>query len=119
MDLVRKIVFAIEAQEHGFLRDELQIEGYTEEQVGYHVYLMMQAGLVEAAETTCLGSQSPEAQANGLTWAGHEFAEAARDEGRCTKAMTIVREQGGSVTIGVLQSLLTNLMARALGLAEG
>ena len=51
-----------------------------------------------------------------LTWEGHEFAEAARDETRWEKAMGIVTEKGGAITIDVLKNLLSSLMKAALGL---
>jgi hypothetical protein len=45
-----------------------------------------------------------------LTWQGHEFAEAARDETRWKKAMGMVADKGGSITLAVLQQLLISLM---------
>ncbi len=61
-------------------------------------------------------SKSPEAIATSLTWEGHEFSEAARDDTRWNKAMTVVKEQGGSITLGVLKQLLVSLMRNAFGL---
>jgi hypothetical protein len=46
MDLVREIHLALEQHPHGFAPDELRIDGFTEEQVGYHAYIMGQAGLI-------------------------------------------------------------------------
>ena len=46
MDLVRFILMAVEEQEHGFARD-VRFDGYTEEQIGYHAYIMIEGGLVE------------------------------------------------------------------------
>jgi hypothetical protein len=34
-----------------------------------------------------------------LTWEGHEFLDAARDEKRWKKAMSTVKEKGGTITI--------------------
>lgn len=46
MDLVRKILMALEDNPTGYFKDEMTIDGYTEEDVGYHCYLLLQAGLV-------------------------------------------------------------------------
>jgi hypothetical protein len=116
MDLVRKIIFALEERPSGFAPSDLTITGYIEEQIGYHVHLMIQAGLLEGADATTSEDKSPQAMATCLTWAGHEFADAARDESRWSKAMAIVKEKGGSVTIAVLTELLASLMKKAVGL---
>ena len=116
MELIRKLVLAIEDAPTGYAPDNLTLEGYTPEQIGYHAHLMIQAGLATGSDVTHMGSSSPQAILTSLTWAGHEFADAARDEGRWKKAMGIVQEKGGSVTLSVLTQLLTALMKGALGL---
>lgn len=116
MELIRKLVLAIEAAPTGYAPDDLQLEGYTHEQIGYHAHLMTDAGLARGIDTTHMGSGSPQAMLTSLTWAGHEFAEAARDETRWKNAMGIVQEKGGAVTLSVLTQLLTALMKGAFGL---
>ena len=63
MDLVREILLALEAQEEAFSPQRLEIDGYSAEQIGYHCYIMDEAGLLEAADTTTFDSKSPEALA--------------------------------------------------------
>jgi hypothetical protein len=116
MNLIRKMVLAVEDSPNGYAPDDLDIDGYTAEQVGYHAHLMIQAGLADGSDVTTRDSSSPEAMLNSLTWAGHEFAEVARDDTRWRKAMGIVEEKGGSVTLSVLTQLLAELMKRAFGL---
>lgn len=116
MELIRKMVLGIEEAPGGFAPGRFNIDGYSEGQIGYHAHLMIQAGLAEGSDITHTGSSGPEAILTSLTWAGHEFADAARDEGRWKRAMVIVKEKAGSVTIGVLTQLLTGLMKSALGL---
>ena len=43
MDLVRKILLECEQQESGFPPEKLEIEGYSDAQLGYHVHLMGEA----------------------------------------------------------------------------
>lgn len=116
MELIRKLVLALEDAPTGYAPDKLNIEGYTSEQIGYHAYLMIDAGLATGNDASEFGSTSPEAMLTNLTWDGHEFAEAVRDESRWKNAMGIVREKGGSVTISVLTQILTGLMKGAFGL---
>jgi hypothetical protein len=115
LDLIRKMVLAIEEAPTGYA-PQLSFDGYTDSQVGYHAYLMVDAGLVKGEDVSAMGSEGPEARITSLTWAGHEFAEAARDDTRWQKAMGLVKDKGGSVTLGVLTQLLTGLMKGAFGL---
>jgi len=116
MELIRKMALAIEDSPSGYAPDDLGIDGFTEEQIGYHAHLMIQAGLATGNDVTVMSTESPDAMLTSLTWAGHEFVEMARDETRWKKAMGIVEERGGSVTLSVLTQVLTELMKRAFGL---
>jgi hypothetical protein len=116
MNLVRKILMAIEDHPHGRAPDRIEIEGFTEAQINYHVYIMIEGGLVEGSDITHMGSEGYEAMASRLTWAGHEFLDAARDEGRWQGALRIAKEKAGTVTIGIMTQLLSSLMKQSLGL---
>lgn len=115
LELIRKMVLAVEDHPAGYA-PEMKFEGYTEEQVGYHAFLLVDAEMAVGNDYTSVGSESPEWHILHLTWKGHEFAEAARDDTRWKKAMGIVQEKGGSVTVAVLTQLLGSLMRAALGL---
>jgi LPS sulfotransferase NodH len=114
-DLIRKMILQIEDAPSGWA-PHLAIEGYAPAQVSYHAYLIVDAGLARGRNVTTMGSDGPEAMITSLTWAGHEFAEAAREETRWRKAMGIVKEKGGSITLDVLTQLLGSLMRGAFGL---
>lgn len=116
MDLIRKLVLAVESHPHGFAPEEISIEGYSPEQIAYHSYLLIQAGLAEGSEGSTLESSGPEGMISNLTWAGHEFAEASRDDGRWRKATGLIRDKGGAMTISVVTGVLTQLAKQALGL---
>jgi hypothetical protein len=67
MDLVRKILIALEDHPHGSYGQFIRIEGYSPEQIGYHVTLMGEAGLLVAVDVTTMDSESPEAMPERLT----------------------------------------------------
>jgi hypothetical protein len=118
MNLVRQILLAIEDHEHGRAPSSLSIDGYNADQIGYHVYIMIEGGLVAGADITAMGSRGFEAIPTRLTWAGHEFLDAARDDSRWQKAITLVRDKAGSVTIGVMTQLLASMSKQSLGLGD-
>lgn len=117
MNLIRDILLALEAESSAFAPESLQLEGYSDEQIGYHTLLLVEAGLVEGVKTSSFDSDSPSASATRLTWSGYEFLDAARDKNRWQEALRIVQEKGGgAVTIGTLTQLLSALAKQAMGL---
>ena len=118
MDLVRNILMKGEEQEHGFFPNPLRIEGYSDEAVGYHASLMVEAGLVVARAYNYAGGNSPTATLVSLTWEGHEFLEASRNEGRWNKAKQAAGSTGGMV-LGVLKTVLIDLATQAAKKAAG
>lgn len=116
MELVRKIVLAIEDSPNGFAPRPLGIEGFTDDQIAYHCYLLIDAGFAAGADLTTMRSKGPAATITKLTWAGHEFADASRDLSRWKTAMNAVKDKAGTVTIAVLSQLLGSLMKESLGI---
>jgi Hypothetical protein (DUF2513) len=107
MDLIRAILLALE--EKSDLGAEIEIDGYDEAQIGYHCYLIVDAGLANGADVGSSESPCEEFIATGLTWAGHDFLDAAREPERWKKAQGIFTKMGG-VTLEVSKSVLTKLM---------
>jgi hypothetical protein len=48
--------------------------------------------------------------AGGLTWEGHEFLDAARDDTRWSKAKKLVQEKGGSLMFEALKAVLVQTL---------
>lgn len=116
LDLIRKIVLAIEELPTGYLLDQLKIEGYTSEQIGYHSYLVVDSGLAEGRNTTTIEDSSPNWWINNLTSAGHDFADAVRSDTVWNKATELIKDKAGSVTLDILTQLLSSLLRGSLGL---
>lgn len=117
-DLIRKILLKIEDEQSGYA-PELSIEGYTRAQVGYHAWLLIEAGLAEGQRLDISDSEAPEGAITNLTWAGHDFAEAMRNDTGWKKAMGTVKEKVGSITFDILKQLLGSIIKAALGLPPG
>jgi 6-phosphogluconate dehydrogenase (decarboxylating) len=116
LDLVRQILLAAEAEPSGYVGGNPEVQGHTEEQVGYHVYLMHQAGLVEAANTSAQDSSSPTALLLNLTWKGHDFLDAAKNGGVWAKAKDKALAVGGSLSFELMKDLLVATARDQLGL---
>ncbi|NQU21047.1 MAG: DUF2513 domain-containing protein [Candidatus Nealsonbacteria bacterium] len=115
MDLVRSILLAIEESKTGYAPRDLRIEGYTEEQIGYHIYIMKEGGLVNGTDVTTMDDNGPTAVATSMTWTGHEFLDAARESERWKEAKSLLDKVGGAA-LGVWQTVLTKLVLKNLGM---
>lgn len=109
MDLARKILLEIEKQPYdGGFRD-VAIQGYDTTTISYHVMLMHEAGYIEAID--CSSHDEPCAwQPTRLTWEGHEFLEAARDDGIWKKALAVMKDKSGGIVVDVLKELLVGMV---------
>ena len=116
LDLIRKILLRIEAHDFGFAPEEIEIEGYTEEQISFHIFLLGDAGLLKVDENTVIGCTSPSAIPSHLTWAGYEFLESAKDETVWGKAKEKVIKPAGGVAFSVLLDWLKAEAKTRLGL---
>jgi hypothetical protein len=117
MDLIRQLLFKMEDQSGGFAPSECEIEGgYTPTQIGYHIWLLGDAGLMNVTDVTSLGSDAPEALPVSLTWAGHDFIAAARNDTIWSHAKEKAKGVGGSLSLAVFKQLLDSLMKHQLGI---
>jgi hypothetical protein len=118
MDLVRSILLAVEKQTSGCALESPEINGYSKEQIVYHIYIMVQGGLLEAQPTQTQASVIPmDFDFINLTWAGHEFIDNARNEGVWKKAKTIVGEKLETISVGVMIQLVSSLVKHQFGLS--
>jgi DNA-binding transcriptional ArsR family regulator len=111
MELIRKILLTIEETDDYPIYN-LDIEGYRPSVVEYHCSILFDAGLVYDYINICgLGDDDEcEFGISRLTWEGHEFLETAKDDSRWKKAMEVVKEKGGNITLDILKQLLIQLM---------
>ena len=67
---------------------------------------------INAIDMTSMDSASPVAMPQRLTWQGHQFLNACRDESRWAKAKTIFKDVGG-VSFDVAKDILVQLMLKS------
>jgi hypothetical protein len=108
MDLARKILMEVENNPEPFKwSPRLNMEGYSDKEIAYHVKLLSEAGLIEAKIHP---SNAAVYMIKSLTWNGHEFLDASRDESRWVKAKSIILNKGGSLTFEILKQVLMEIM---------
>ena len=108
LDLARWILQKMEQRSYLESGHAVEVEGYTSEEINYNTMLLEDAGLIVAEDVS---SQTAFIWLPlHITWAGHEFLDVSRDEGRWVKAKSIIENKGGDGTFEMLNELLTRLM---------
>ncbi len=114
MDLIREILLAIESYpESDAYNLNLSFPGHSEDEVSYHCRLLFDAGIIEGK---CIQAyeEPDEWMIRGLTWTGHEFLEASRDDTRWNKAKKITWEKTKAFSFEILKSVLMDQMKGAI-----
>ena len=114
MDLCRKILLSVEAREDTVDPASVELEGYTEGEVGYHAKLLADQGLLEGEDITGFGTSTHCYAPRCLTYKGHDFLEAARDDTRWKKAKAEIAEKGLPATLDVMKGVLLKLVERII-----
>ena len=111
MNLIRLLLLKTEGED-----PKPDLSAYAPAQCVYHSALLIEAGFVDGviipnasgfpASTVCLR----------LTWAGHEFLDAARNDTIWQKADERIKKSGVDVTISLMKEILNQLLKQSLGL---
>lgn len=114
MELIREILIAIE-KEFSDPRAviTLEIPGYDPEYVSYHVMLLNEAKLINARDRNI--DQIFLWQPTSLTWEGHEFLDAARNDSTWNKAMTKIKGQAASAPFEVVKAVVIQTCKEMFG----
>lgn len=116
LELIRKLILAVEDRDPEHWIPDIQIEGYTPQQIGYHNYLIVDAGLAKGTDVSTIEDMLPHWHLSHLTSAGHDFADAAKNDSTWNKATTLVKDKGGGFTLDVVKQVLVSILRNALGL---
>ena len=104
MDLVRKLLLQVEKTDS---TDGIpDVDGYETLTVAHHIWLLIDAGLIHGTKIDYGSGHLPQGNYTCITWAGHDFLNAARNETTWRKAMVAVKQNAGTVTFQVLKLLL-------------
>ena len=77
---------------------------YPPDDINYHIAILYNAGLIEGREIK--HGLITKWVANRLTWQGHDFLDAAKNETIWNKAKEVVKEKGGIFSLEILKKIL-------------
>jgi hypothetical protein len=114
LELIRKILLATEAHQEPNKTVQVKFEGVPDELVQYNTGLLLEAGYVEAVDMSNLSGRHFGIWR--LTWEGHDFLDAARNDTLWKKAREKVVGTVGTVTLDIMKEVLISLAKDTLGL---
>lgn len=113
-DLIRNILLQVEESPAGKLVTSLEIDEQIEDAViGEHLKIMIQENLIDG-EVVSLNPVN--FSICHLTWKGHDFLENARNDTIWKKVMAEAKAKGVSMTVVVLNGLLSKAAEKYAGL---
>lgn len=108
-EVLRKIVNSDHEEIYGKI---IGVNGYSQEKIGYHLYLMDQAGLIEASVSkSTSGPLWEEARFIEMKWEGYEFLDALQNDSVFHKFKDVLSEKGKSIPFKIAQELLMKISA--------
>lgn len=114
MELVRKILLAVAANERPLDSMMVRIASYSPEQISEHIRLLCEARLLEG--TALLGPDRRQRWNDlRLTWWGHDFIDCARNETIWRTANAILGPGNGAVSLDTWRQTLIDSAFQVLG----
>ena len=110
MELIRQLAIHIEAASGLLPSNEIEIDPYSQDEITYHSGLMNEANLIVTGDVADDGDMLIER----LTWSGHDFLDAAKDDKLWNRVTKTIKERVTSVTFDGLMSLLKVSAQRVL-----
>ena len=119
-DLIRTLMLVLE-QANSYVNDNLVIEGYTRDQVAYHLGLIVRADYAEGPQPrySSTGSDPTIPLAvvvSRLSPAGHDFIATLRDETVWAKVKERLAKVEGSTSLDVIGQVGASVAKQMLGL---
>jgi hypothetical protein len=113
-DLIRSILLQVEACNGGKLIRSLDVdEAIPNTTLAEHIVLLIEAGLIDGK---VLDYDAPAFIIQRMTWAGHDFLDAMRDDTIWRKAKDTILKPVGGVALDVLKQWLITEAKTKLGL---
>ena len=118
MELVLKILEILEERDEISVIKDFQVDDYDDKVVGYHLRRMFEAGLLDAESTA--SKTTPERLVRiypfGLSWEGHEFLDAMRNQGVGAQVRAKLGNALTDVPFTIIRELALSLGRAQVGL---
>ncbi len=116
MDLIRKLLLYLESKPDDHLDENVEIEGYESVVINHQLVLLAKAGFInfEATRSSSNPDRLIRVYPSTLTWEGHEFLDAARDQTVWDRVKDELGERITGVSFEVMKALLIEYIRKQL-----
>ena len=114
MELVRQILFKIEDEIDNVAQFNLEIDGYTMEQVAYHCALLHEGGYIHSYKAQYGSGEIYTFGVGRLTWEGHEFLDKIREDTIWNKTKDTISNKGLPFVFDVVKSVSTGIISNLI-----
>lgn len=115
-DLIRRILKDVQDLPAGKTLDNPSYPGYDQSTINEHIILLEDAKLIKELNIVRLQGVIKDIRIKGLTWDGHDFLDAAKDDTIWKKAKESILKPGASITFSLLLEWLKSEVKQKLGL---
>ncbi|MEZ4411839.1 MAG: DUF2513 domain-containing protein [Gemmatimonadales bacterium] len=119
LDLVRSILMEVEDTPANQAAGKITIADVDEATVLEHLELLKDRGLIDArlVRSGMGGDRILAANVERLTWEGHDWLAAARNDTVWRKTMKLIKEKGGGVAFELIKPILVQVAIQHFGVA--
>lgn len=111
MELCRKILLEIEEFPTNEKIDNLEIDGYSDEQVSYHCKLLQEAELISDYKVDRFIDGTSIFRVGSLTWKGHDFLDKIREDTVWDKTKATIKAKGLPMILDVIKEVASAVIA--------
>jgi hypothetical protein len=111
MELIRKILFAIEKQYVDVCLYDLNIEGYDYKTIAYHCKILYDGGLLSDYKGQYGGNELYCFGVGSLTWQGHDFLDKIKTDTVWNKTKNVIKKQGLPMILDVIKEVASTIIS--------
>lgn len=108
-EIIRTILLRVEDLESGNTLRPSDFGGTDSEVIAYHVFLLKDAGLIDASILEYSGSSCIHFDIHSLTWSGHEFLDSIRNNSIWKETKSKILSKSGAMTFEIIKSVAVEI----------
>jgi len=98
MNLIRELLLQLEESQGEIKVSNLQVAGYSDKEIAYNAYIMIEGGLAQGSTFTLMEDGRPVAVTlTNLTSAGHDFSDSIKNDTVWNNTLNYLKEKGGNI----------------------
>ena len=98
MNLIRELLLQLEESQGEIQVSNLQVAGYSDKEIAYNAYMMIEGGLAQGSTINLMEDGRPVAVIlTNLISAGHDFFDSIKNDTVWNNTLNYLKEKGGNI----------------------